>query len=108
MNANGRSWQVSIDGGSDPKWRADEKEMFYVDGDGRVMSVPLSDATSFDPGVPRPLFQLRGFTFVSPYLSAYNIDADGRRFLVRHPTEELQTLPLHVIVHWSAPVRAGN
>lgn len=108
LNANGRSWQVSIDGGSDPKWRADEKEMFYVDGDGRVMSVPLSDATSFDPGVPRPLFQLRGFTFVSPYLSAYNIDADGRRFLVRHPTEELQTLPLHVIVHWSAPVRAGN
>ena len=56
LPADGRKWQVSTEGGSDPKWRADEKELFYLDNDGRLMSVGLRDSTAFDPGVPRPLF----------------------------------------------------
>ena len=106
--ADGRKWQVSIAGGSDPKWRADEKELFFLGNDGRMMSVRLAGGTSFDPEVPRPLFQFRDIALISPYLSAYDVQRDGERFLVRASTEDLQTHPLNVFVHWSVPTRAAK
>jgi serine/threonine protein kinase len=106
MPPDGQKWQISINGGSDPQWRSDEKEMFYVRSDGQLMSVGLSltGGGSFDPGIPRPLFQLGDAAVRSPYLSAYSVERDGQRFLVRVSTEELPTSPLNVMVHWSVPV----
>jgi hypothetical protein len=106
LPADGRKWQVSTGGGSDPKWRADGKEMFYIDNDGRMMSVSLRDLSAFDPDVPRPLFPLRDHAVVAPYTSAYDVQTGGERFLVRVLTEEPQTHPLNVLVHWSVPMRA--
>jgi serine/threonine protein kinase len=106
LPADGRKWQISTDGGSDPKWRADEKELFYIGRDGRMMSVDLSAVAAFDPGTPRPLFPLHDFAAAAPYLSAYDVQPDGQRFLVRVPIEDLQTHPLNVLVHWSVPDRA--
>jgi Tol biopolymer transport system component len=100
LGPDGRKWQISTDGGSDPKWRADEKELFYIGRDGRMMSVDLPGA-AFDPGTPRPLFLLRDVSAVAPYVSAYDLQRDGQRFLVRVPIEHLQTQPLNVLVHWS-------
>jgi serine/threonine protein kinase len=104
--ADGRKWQLSTDGGSDPKWRADEKELFYIGRDGRMMSVDLNAVAAFDYGTPRPLFPLRDFAAAAPYLSAYDVGRDGQRFLVRVPSEDPQTHPLNVLVHWSVPDRA--
>ena len=102
---NVRKWQISTDGGSDPKWRADEKELFYIGRDGRMMSVDLQGA-AFDPGAPRPLFLLSDVSAVAPYVSAYDVQGDGQRFLVRVPIEHLQTQPLNVLAHWSMQNRA--
>jgi Tol biopolymer transport system component len=107
LESDGRKWEVSTDGGSDPKWRADEKELFYVGRDGRLMSVELKGA-AFDPGNPRPLFPLRDAAAIAPYLSAYDVPRDGQRFLVRVPIENLQTHPLNVLVHWSMQDRAAR
>jgi Tol biopolymer transport system component/predicted Ser/Thr protein kinase len=106
LQADGRKWQISIDGGSDPKWRADEKELFYIGLDGRMMSVDVNATAAVDPGTPRPLFPLRDFAAVAPYLSAYDVQRDGQRFLVRLPIEELKTHPLNVLLNWSVPDRA--
>ena len=108
LQADGRKWQVSIGGGSDPRWRADEKELFFLGSDGRMMSVDLAGGTSFNPSVPRSLFLLRDVAVISPYLSAYDVQRDGRRFLVRASTEEVQTHPLNVFVHWSVTMRAAK
>ena len=94
-----------IGGGSNPKWRTDEKEMFFVGSDGRMMSVGLPGGASFDAGVPRPLFRFRDIDVISPFLS-YNVQRDGQRFLVGASTEDVQTHPLNVLVHWSVPVTA--
>jgi protease II len=104
LKPDGRRWQVSTDGGSDPKWRADNKELFYIARDGRLMSVDVS-ADRFDNGNPRPLFALRDVSAVSPFLSAYDVQRDGQRFLVRAPIEDLKARPLNVVVHWSVPER---
>jgi hypothetical protein len=95
--------QVSIDGGSDPEWRADEKELFFLGSDGRMMSVDWSGAASFDRAMPRALFQFRALPVMSPFLSAYDVDRAGQRFLVRNSKESLETQPLNVIMHWSVP-----
>jgi Tol biopolymer transport system component len=108
LQADGRKWQVSIAGGADPQWRADEKEIFYLASDGRMMSVSLTGGTSLDPGVPQPLFRFRDVAVIPPYSSAYDVQRDGQRFLVRASTEELQTHPLNVLVNWSVPVRAAK
>jgi Tol biopolymer transport system component len=108
LRDDSRKWQVSIGGGSDPKWRADEKEMFFVGSDGRMMSVGLTGGTAFDPGAPRPLFRFRDIDVSSPFLSAYNVQRDGQRFLVPASIEELSTHPLNVLVNWSVPVRAAK
>src|SRR5262249_46922035 len=51
--------QVSTDGGAQMRWRRDEKELFYIALDGRLMSVPIglaSNTQSVEPGAPTPLF----------------------------------------------------
>jgi Tol biopolymer transport system component len=98
----GRRWHVSPSGGSDPRWRRDGEELFYVALDGMLSAVNIGSGSNLDPGQPRPLFRLADSSQqVAPYLSAYDVDARGERFLVRVPLGSVQTLPLTVLVHWS-------
>jgi Tol biopolymer transport system component len=36
-------WQISVSGGSQPRWRQDGKEIFYLSTDRKLMSVEVSD-----------------------------------------------------------------
>jgi len=101
-------WQVSVDGGSDPRWRADGKELFYLARDGRLMAVDVTTHPSFDAGPPRGLFRISDAAVIPPYTSAYDVDASGQRFLVRMPLESLQTQPLTVFVNWSPLPRTSH
>jgi eukaryotic-like serine/threonine-protein kinase len=56
MRPGGRV-RVSTSGGSQPRWRADGKELFYLTFDGAMMSVDTRDAAN--PGAPRKLFETR-------------------------------------------------
>ena len=57
----GGPWEVSTatGGGSQPRWRPDAKELFYVGLDGRLMAVPIAVGTDgqLDPGAPVALFR---------------------------------------------------
>ena len=57
----GRS-QISTDGGTEPVWSRDGRELFYLNGD-RMMAVEITTAPTFRAGTPRLLFEGR-------YLSA--------------------------------------
>ncbi len=53
-------WPVSTAGGSQPQWRRDGRELFYISRDFKLMAVDVNAAaSSFDAGVPRALFSLR-------------------------------------------------
>ena len=105
LHGPGRRWQISSGGGSDPKWRADEREIFYIARDGRLMAVDLGARGEMEPGTPHALFPLHDVAVVAPFPSAFDVQPDGQRFLVREPIEVLQTLPLTVLVNWSPLVR---
>ncbi len=93
LKGSGEKWQISTDGGSSPRWRQ-EKELFYMAADGRLMVVPLKTGTSFARGTPTPLFQTD-----SP-LADYDVAADGRRLLVN--TGSNQSIPVTVVMNWLA------
>jgi Tol biopolymer transport system component len=104
----GGKWTVSTGGGTQPRWRGDGKELFYVAPDGKLMSVGIkATATAFDRGAPQALFDLRSAIPPSNTTSTGYVPApDGKRFLVvTAPRAAAEAPPLTVVVNWLAGVR---
>ena len=87
---------VSVDGGGQPKWRRDGRELFYLSADSRVMSVAIKqDAHKLDVGVPVALFETGSFR---PGYDDYAPSGDGQRFLVKVPKER-RILQMRVLLN---------
>ena len=90
--------RLSTDGGGQPKWRGDGRELFYVTGDGTMMAVAWPDHG--EPGQPRALF--RTSAQFLPYLDQYTVTPNGQRFLVISPSAAKGFARLDVISNWPA------
>ena len=96
-------WQVSNNGGTQPRWRGDGKELFYLGADGRMTAVPVVAGEHFDSGAPVPLFPANARERVAgSELVTYDVAKDGQRFLINTQMEKEETQPMMVILHWSA------
>lgn len=89
-------WQVSADGGMEPTWRKDGKELYYISGDKLIAMDVKTDAPVFAPGVARPLFAVH--LEATTRRSRYEAAANGRHFLVNLPVES--SSPLAVAINW--------
>jgi Tol biopolymer transport system component len=100
-------WRVSTDGGSNPRWRADGKELFYVDRDRMLMSVAIvRGAASPSPSAPRRLFQTRiSGSLGREVRNNYAVHPDGQRFLIVTDPEKASSPPITVIVNWPELLR---
>jgi eukaryotic-like serine/threonine-protein kinase len=99
-------WQVSTAGGSQPRWRGDGKELFYLASDSKIMAVPITGGTNFDPGSPVPLFQaIPREMGATTELAEYDVTRDGQRFLVNTQVRDPETQPMSVILNWSAQLK---
>jgi len=96
-------WQISTNGGAMVRWGHLRKELFYVDLDGRLMSVPITftpDGRTVQPGTPVPLFMTHiGGAVQGANRQQYMVSPDGQRFLMSNITEEI-TSPITVILNW--------
>jgi hypothetical protein len=91
----GRRWQVSTAGGTLPVWRKDGRELLYRDLEGILQSVSFTETGDvFEPAVPRPLFRLPG--------DAYDVTADGQKFLIVRTAGDPVSPPLAVLTNWTA------
>ncbi len=54
--AGAGKFRVSTDGGSQPRWRRDGKELFFISATARLMAVDVKTAPSFESGTPQELF----------------------------------------------------
>jgi serine/threonine protein kinase len=97
-------WQVSSAGGTQPRWRRDGQELFYLAPDGKLMAVPTG--VNFDPGTPVALFQAnpRELVATSERFS-YDVSQDGQRFLINTQVKNSDTQPMSVILHWDAALK---
>jgi len=94
-------WQVSTLGGSDPAWRGDGKELFYLSPDFKMMAASLTEGTDLVIGTPQTLFETR---VVLPGTSFrhFAVTKDGQRFLVLSPMAEEAPASAAVVVNWQA------
>src|SRR5262249_19635894 len=83
-----RRWQVSTNGRSEPRCRADQREIYSLPADRQLMAVAIGPGPTFD--VPKPLFQTRVPAGVSANRSQYVPSADGQRFLVNTQASDVR------------------
>jgi hypothetical protein len=94
--------QISTSGGYDPNWRKDGTGMFYLAADRTLMAVAVKlGGTTFEPGVPTPLFEVPG----NLTRRSYAVAGDGRRFLVRRTLDSAATRPITVVMNWQASLK---
>ena len=97
----GARWQISASG-TQPRWRPDGKELFYLALDGKLMAVDV-EATSrgLTVGPPRALFS----TLVNPVeitRNSYVVARGGQRFLFANPVQESGPAPITIVLNWAA------
>ena len=94
----GRRYPVSDQGGLQPAWRQDGKELFYVSGSGRLIAVPIAfSGDDAQLGQSESLFP--GFLTRPNFHRTYEVSPDGQRFLVAKPVENSGT-GITVVTNW--------
>ncbi len=96
----GGKWQISTDGGVEPVWNRDGRELFYRNG-GKMMAVDIATQPGFAAGKPRMLFE--GRYQLSPVQTEdYDVSPDGQRFLMLKANEQAQAAPtqINVVLNW--------
>lgn len=97
---NGGRWMVSRDGGVQPRWRRDGKELFYISPDWTMMAVPVTTTPVFQAGTPQPLFNTEmADTGIRTGPISWDIAPDGKRFLII-TDESQETSSVNVILNW--------
>jgi Tol biopolymer transport system component len=97
----GSKRQISVAGGSSPRWRRDGKEIFYDAPDGKVMSAAVAvKGDALQVGEVRPLFSPPA----NISIDTFEVSADGQRFLI---LAEQQTINegVTVILNWAAGLK---
>jgi eukaryotic-like serine/threonine-protein kinase len=107
LHAAGDKKRISTAGGLAPRWRRDGRELFYLEPGNRFMAVSVRSGTGFEAGDPVPLFRSPwpvGFTLRAWY-AAYDVSADGQRFLVNAVVEDAASTPINVVLNWTAGLK---
>jgi Uma2 family endonuclease len=100
-------WQISTSGGSQARWRADGKELYYIDPDGKLMAAPIAvKGGTLEPGTPMALFQTRIFGGGASTGQQYDVARDGR-FLINTVLDDAAS-PITLILNWKPPVVPGG
>jgi Tol biopolymer transport system component len=87
-------WQISANGGIAPRWRRDDKEIFYVELR-KLMAVGVARRPAFSPGAPAPLFEKRSVQSLQ-----YDVAPDGKRFVILDRPIGEPPLSIHVVHNW--------
>ena len=104
----GNRKRISIGGGTTPRWRRDGRELFYASADNRaIMAVSIAPGASLAAGLPTRLFSIGAGPAARDRArnTAYDVSADGQRFLVSVPAGEPSTSRVTVVLNWIAGLR---
>jgi Tol biopolymer transport system component len=100
--------RISTEGGVQPRWRRDGKEIFYLASDGHLMAAPVvsQGESSLEVGAPAPLFKADNAVMDgSGEALQYAVASDGRRFLFSTSVPNTSLQPVTVVVDWIADLK---
>jgi eukaryotic-like serine/threonine-protein kinase len=94
----GRKLQISRAGGSQPRWRQDGKEIFFISPANQLMAAEVSrKGDALEVGAVKTLFVLEPVGTGYPY----DVAADGERFIIRTHLKDSTTQSLTVVQNWT-------
>jgi dipeptidyl aminopeptidase/acylaminoacyl peptidase len=94
--------QISTAGGNEPRWRRDGKEIFYLAAGTRLMAAAVNgQRAGFEVGEVRQLFTIRLQRGAG---AAYDVSADGQKFLV-NALIDVPEVPVTLVVNWMAGLK---
>jgi len=99
--------RVSPNGGGIPTWRADGRELFYLNPAGDLMSVAVVTSGRFSAEAPHLL--MRGVTRqpYSSFVTSYDPAPDGQRFFV-YTENRAAAPPLTLLAPWPLALRQAQ
>ncbi len=96
-----RPVQVSANGGIEPLWSRDGKELFYWSNDHQLMAVDILAGTGIAQGTPHALFGGTFLSAASSWRTRIDVTPDGSQFfLIRRGPLEDETKQLRLIPDW--------
>jgi Tol biopolymer transport system component/tRNA A-37 threonylcarbamoyl transferase component Bud32 len=98
----GTRWQVSGDGGTQPRWSPDGRELYYLSAANELMAAAIvAGGSRIEVGDVRALFRVNMFAGPRHGLYGYDVSPDGKRFLVNDAGEA--SVPRTALVtNWTA------
>jgi eukaryotic-like serine/threonine-protein kinase len=101
--SGGAKWQVSTSGGTNPTWRRDGKELFFLDPADYVMAVDVSSSGNVARmGTPHMLFHVTG---LQKEQGPYTVSADGKKLLINSGDIKEESQPLTLVQNWASELK---
>jgi len=72
---------VSVNGGTEPVWSRTQSELYYRNGNGEMVAVPVLPGPRFEAGPERVLFSADAYRS-DFYHAAYDVSVDDQRFVM--------------------------
>lgn len=94
--------QVSRDGGREPTWSADGRELFFLQGSSLMAAAVTTVTATFEAGRPALLFNLRRLPAEEDAI--YDVAPDGKRFVVIEPLTTHVPTDANVVAGWSREI----
>jgi Tol biopolymer transport system component/tRNA A-37 threonylcarbamoyl transferase component Bud32 len=93
--------QISANGGGQPRWSRSGAEIYYVGGR-QLYAVSVTTGRGLSARPPVALFEFKGLP------TAYDVAADGKRFVILDRPAEEPPLAIHVMHNWFEDFRGSN
>src|SRR5262249_54175027 len=96
----GGKWPISTEGGTEPVWARNGRELFYRNGD-KMMAAAIETKAIFAAAKPRLLFEGYYRTGIYTFLQNYDVSLDGQRFLmIKASEQESSARQINVVLNW--------
>jgi serine/threonine-protein kinase len=97
--------QISTQGGQEPRWSREGKELFYRSGDS-LMVVDVNLSPDLKAGPPRKLFDGKFMrTGTNPGIQQFDVAPGGRRFVMILNVGEAGPSQIRVVQNWFSELR---
>ena len=94
--------QISVNGGREPFWRGDGRELFFLSDD-TVMAVDVhTSPVGLEWSAPRPLFKIPNLQRIP---RGFTVSADGQRFVAVVATASLEPQRFTTLLNWTSLVK---
>jgi Tol biopolymer transport system component len=97
----GRRFTISTDGGIEPVWARNGRELYYRNRN-RMMAVTVNGDATFSASKPRPLFEAA--ELVNVY-SSYDVTPEGEFVMIEAGESELPSSQINVVLNWARELR---